>query len=209
MQGHVIRIKTAIQRHKSIEKVVDRITAYICSNREMENLLKYLWALTSRDPRCLKVYELLHKKNPQNILILEYKSLACYTFDPMVSIDENIKMLTILHQTDKDYPSIRLCYNTIALQYEYLGQFYKAIAAYTLALSYFHPESEKFIRPHHSLLEQRARLYLKLNKLSLAKQDVTLMLQNDPQNAIFKILLKEIEKAQASKEEESISKQIR
>jgi tetratricopeptide (TPR) repeat protein len=209
MKAYIKGIKRAVQANKGIERAVERINTYICSPREMECLLKYLWALTSEDPRYLKVYELLHRKNPQNVLILEYSSLACYTFDPRVSIDENIKMLTILHQTDKDYPSIRLCYNTIALQYEYLGQFYKAIAAYTLALSYFHPESEKFIRPHHSLLEQRARLYLKLNKLSLAKQDVTLMLQNNPQNTSFKILMKEIEKAQASKEEESISKQIR
>ena len=121
------------------------------------------------------------------------KSLACRPRHSKTALDAEIKALTILHQTDEDYPLIRQCYESLGVLLYQLEQPQQAIAAYTLAMSYYNPREDYFQHAFHFSLYNRAWLYLQQNRHDLAKKDVAFFLSHCPHDPYFSDLLKQIE----------------
>jgi tetratricopeptide (TPR) repeat protein len=98
-----------------------------------------------------------------------------------------------LHQTDDDYLLIRNCYQSLGVQFYLRGEPDKAVTLYTLAFSYYNPDTDDFKAVLHCTLYERARAYLYQNKLAQAREDVEYLLSHYPQAHYFLELLGEVE----------------
>ena len=196
MQKHIRKIKRAVKENTNLEEAVEQALASITKSSDLEELLDDLGEIAFQDPRYLKIYDLLHERFPQNALIMVCKSLACRPRYSKTALDAEIKALTILHQTDEDYPLIRQCYETLGVLLYQLEQPQQAIAAYTLAMSYYNPREDYFQHAFHFSLYNRAWLYLQQNRHDLARKDVIFFLSHCPKDPYFSDLLKQIEDEQ-------------
>ncbi len=196
MQEHIRNIRRAVKNNANLEEVVEKALASITKSSDLEDLLDGLDKVAFKDPRYLEVYDLLHKHFPQNALIMLSKSLACRPRHCNESVDALIKALVILHQTDEDYSFIRIYYQSLGVQFYLRGEPDKAVALYTLAFSYYDPDTDDFKAHLHCTLYERARAYLYQNKLALARKDVEYSLSHYPQADLFLELLEEIEEKQ-------------
>ena len=196
MEKHIRNIRRAVKNNANLKEAVNHALASITKSSDLENLLDDLGEVAFKNPRYLEVYDLLHKHFPQNALIMVSKSLACRPRHCNESVDALIKALVILHQTDEDYSLIRICYESLGVNYFQLSQPRQAIAAYTLAMSYYNPQKDHFQHAFHFSLYNRAWLYLQENRHNLAKRDVNFFLSRCPQDPYFSDLLKQIEDEQ-------------
>jgi len=189
MHTHIQRVKRAANKEEGLEEALDRALADVNLPTEVDAILEAIWEFDAREPRYLRIYDLLHERYPNNPMVPLYKALACHFTNREASVEATIQTLLILHQTDEDYPLIRSCYETLGVQYYRLGRPQKAIAACTMALSYYDPKVDKLQHAIHSGLHLRATIYFEQNQPELAKKDIHYYLSHFPGDEAFHHLL--------------------
>jgi len=175
-------------KEEGLEEVLDKVLASFNLPTDVEWLLDGLHDFAWRDPRYLKIYDLLHERYPNNSLITFSKAVISHTRYPEISVDAFVKTLLILHQADEDYALIRKCYESIAIHCKQLDRPDQAIAACTLALTYYDPGTDVFQHAIHTGLHVRATVYLEQGRPKLAKKDVDFYLAHFPQDECYQEL---------------------
>jgi len=193
MQHYIRNIKQAIATNTNLEKTVEQAANSINTSNDLDKLLDFLLEEANKSSRYVYVFDLLHQKFPGNPHILFTKAVSCHSLNRRESLRALTETLAILHNSDENPFLIRLCYETIGVHYQNLNQINQAIAAYTIALSYYNPDEDDFIEVHSHSLYHRARLYFQLGKPAPANKDIAYYLQHDPNNEVFIQLQKEIQ----------------
>ena len=185
MHRHIQKMKLAAVRENGLEEAVKQVLSSMNLPTEVEWILDGLHDFAWKDPRYLRIYDLLHDRYPGNPVITFCKAVITHIRYREISVDAFIKTLLILHQTDEDYGLIRSCYNSLAVQYYNLDRPDQAIAACTLALSYYDPATDVFQHAIHSGLHLRATIYLEQGQPELAIKDVDYYLEHFPDDSFY------------------------
>ncbi len=201
-------ITEALDNQTSLETAVDqtladyKTRAYSFAGSELSTLkprsnidplLESLMSKCVKDDRYLRVFDILEEREPENINVLESKALMYSFVDEGKTIDALAGAIALLEEKDRQHEDLPDFYLWIGHMYEENGDFNRALAVYALGMSYCHPDGRQW-NVHYQLLKTRACLYLTMNKVREAQQDLRLINQLHDKNTKISDLLRDLDK---------------
>ena len=184
-------ITVAIQNNNNLKEAVDQ-TLISLPETGMRRLLLELMKASLLDERYMSVFDILHEKYPESIVILKSKALILKFDYPRETIRTLSKALFLLHQREGYPQNIYSFYIWIGRELEKLKEYHRAIAAYTLAISHYWPgkHTKNICHKGHYL---RARLYIKTQQNRKAKKGLLFLMKHYPEDTEVHQMLDEIE----------------
>lgn len=208
MHDLLYHITEALNSRTSLENAVDltladykaRIMSFAGSElstlkprSNIDPLLESLMNMCMKDDRYLEVFDILAEREPENINVLESKALMYSFVDEGKTIDALAGAIALLEEKDRQHEDLPDFYLWIGHMYEEIGDFNRALAVYALGMSYCHPDGRQW-NVHYQLLKTRACLYLTMNKVREAQQDLRLINQLHDKNTKISDLLRDLDK---------------
>jgi len=168
MEQYLKFIMPAIQKNTNLEDAVDKTLNYFsnynpvmddpdellinpCS--DMDFLLEQLLSKASKNKKYLPIFDLLHKKHPQNVKIVVCQAEAWKKWDDYEFIKILSNAITLLHQQGDKHRKLPEYYAWLAEVYQELDEPEQALSACNMAISHFNPDYYKDTSGYEKAME--------------------------------------------------------
>lgn len=160
----------AVQNDKDPEQALE-YTLISMPKEGIQRIILELIKASLNDDRYIPVFDLLHARYPEKVSILKGKALVCDPDYPNETITALSKAIALLHQKRDTHPDIVEFYFWTARVYEKKDELYRAIAAYSLAISHYCPNKDNK-KTYIDSVYNRTLLYLRTKQKDKGKNEL-------------------------------------